>query len=302
VKQACHFKTPRTSLKEVGEPRRVPLDSMNEAQKGSIRYDWTPWSHEQLKVMEAQWDEWAKFYQGFLRDGQTYGINLGTHNGAIQKAFERLGYRMYGIEYTDHIEELHAYGCNGERGNFFHMPQIETDKYDFAIVDRALCSNKNTSWSITPNATKEKNKIEYFTDLIGVKTKSGPPFFDDVSRIVKTGGTIIVSFRTYVSRIWIDDIASHGNLSIKIDDRKRPYYLCVLEKGDSVTHIQNIDDFISDFVNKKDKNIIYQNPFCMKICENDNEISFLYTPNNRKIVISTSNWRVVLNKPYFETL
>ncbi len=264
-----------------------------------MRYDWTPWSDEQLQVMEAKWDEWAQFYNQFLDDGFTSGINLGTHNGAIQKAFERLGYQMYGIEYTDHIEELHAYGCRGERGNFFDMPQIRTEEYDFAIVDRALCSNMRTSWHSVSDEIVEKERIEILSGINGKMDNYGPPFFSEVSRIVKENGIIIVSFRTYMSRPWIDDISSIGQTFIGIDDRKNPYYVCVVRKGGHKNEIDPIDDFIDNIISKQDKELIYKNPHCMRIEEKENKISFLYTPDNRKIEISTSSWETICNQPYF---
>lgn len=296
------LKTPRTRLDKVGNPRRLPLQAMSEIQRESLRYDWTPWDKTQIRIMEAQWDEWAVFYGNLLPVDCRYGINLGTHNGTIQKALERTGYQMYGVEYTAQIAQLHEYGCKGERGNFFNMPHIKSERFDFAIVDRALCSNIRTSWDETPEGAVEKGQIEIPLDYTGDKTRFGPPFFNEVTRIVRPAGIIIVSFRTYVSRLWIDDLATRGTLTIYIDDRKRPYYICVLKKTDTGTEIKSLPDFITMLSSKKNQRAVYESDYCVRISETRKEISFLYVPDNRKITIALPNWSVVSTVPYFESV
>lgn len=279
----CEVASPRTNIRDIGEPRRIPLDQMTPAQLGSIRYDWTPWDEQQLRAMEVLWDEWASFYKRFVPAGLSRGVNLGTHNGAIQKALQRVGYDMYGVEYTDHLDQLHAYGCRGERGNFFNMPQIETDRFDFAIIDRALCSNRLQSWQGPEGQSTEKHMIDYYTDVDGQEKRSGPPFFDEAERIVRPGGVLVVSFRAYVSRLWIDDLAARGHLAIALDNRKYPYFICTLFVGTQPEPIPALDEFMQRAL--ADPTIITTANRCARIRVRNSETGFLYVPDNRYVTV-----------------
>ncbi len=285
------IKTPRTDT--IDDPRRIPLDTMTVNQRGTMQYDWTPWDDSQLREMERKWDEWAAVYRLFIPQFCKLGINLGTHNGAIQKALQRSGFDMYGIECTDHIDELHRYGCRGERGNFFRMPQIANDSYDFAIIDRALCNTREQSWDIIDGRSQEKDRIQIFTDLEGRDTRDGPPFFDEAERIIRPGGVLIVSFRRFVSRLWIDDLAQRGALSVVIDDRKLPYYICTLTVGSEPIAIKSLGQFVDEAVIHPE--IIQPENLCTRIQNDHDEISFLYIPDNRYVTISQTQgtWKHV---------
>lgn len=262
-------------------------------QIGTMQYDWTPWDDSQLREMERKWDEWAAVYRRFIPSFCKTGINLGTHNGAIQKALQRCGFDMYGIECTDHIHELHRYGCRGERGNFFHMPQITDRSYDFAIIDRALCNTREQSWDVVDGQSREKSRVTIFTDLDGRKTRDGPPFFDEAERVVRPGGVLIVSFRRFVSRPWIDDLARRGALSIVIDDRRLPYYFCTLTVGSTPTTFAPLDRFAEEAVGHPE--IIRPENLCARIRAHHGESSFLYLPENRYVTVSHERrtWKAV---------
>jgi hypothetical protein len=276
--------TPRTDLDNVGDPRRIALDSITVEKLGSIGYDWTPWDDSQLREMERIWDQWAAFYRRLIPPNAKRGINLGTHNGAIQKALQRSGFDMYGIECNDHIDDLHRYGCRGERGNFFCMPQIASDSYDFAIIDRALCNTREQSWYVIDGRRQEKDRIQFFTDLDGRNLCDGPPFFDEAERIVRPGGVLIVAFRPFVSRIWIDDLARRGALSVLIDDRKHPYYICALTVGSEPKAFKSLARFVDEAATHQE--IIRPENQCARIRTAHGETSFIYIPDNRYITIS----------------
>lgn len=276
--------TPRTELDDVGNPARIPLDAMTVEQRGSIGYDWTPWDESQLRKMEKKWDAWAAFYRRLVPPHAKRGINLGTHNGTIQKALQRTGFEMYGIECTDRIDQLLQYGCRGERGNFFRMPQIASDSFDFAIIDRALCNTKELSWDTVDGRSQEKGRVQIFTDFHGRQLRNGPPFFDEAVRIVRPGGMLVVTFRPFVSRVWIDDIARLGSASVLIDDRKLPYFICTLAIGSKPEAFRSLGSFVDEAVSRPE--IIRPDNLCARIRVRRDEISFLYIPDNRYVTIS----------------
>lgn len=266
---------------------------MDITRRGALRYDWTPWDKEQLALMEVQWDEWAKFYRQFLDSGMRHGINLGTHNGAIQKAFQRLGFWMYGVEATDHISELIEYGCNGERANFFDMPNIRTNQYDFAVLDRALCSNKS-SYDLGKNPPVHLGTPPRYTDLGLSKPDYSPSIFDDPVRVVKPGGLLIVSFRTYVTRPWFEDLASRGTLKIYIDNRRLPYFIAVLRVGGSSTNLPTLGSILTaDF----ESNLV-TSEYVARLKRKSTSFEFLFIPDNIFVSLSKDG-RVIRKTPFW---
>jgi hypothetical protein len=164
------------------------------------------------------------------------------------------------------------------------MPQIDDASYDFAVIDRALCSTREQSWDVVDGRSQEKDRITFFTDLAGCEMRNGPPFFDEAERVVRPGGVLIVSFRTFVSRPWIDDLAQRGALSLVVDDRRNPYYICTLTIGSEPRAFLPLARFVDDAVKRPE--IIRQENLCARVRATPDEISFLYMPDNRYVTIS----------------
>ena len=165
-------------------------------------YDWTVFTADGLIQAEAYWDDATHALEmllpeRFLADRPHWtGINLGTFTGTFQKAWMRLGYKMYGIEQQDVIEDLHAYGCEGHRDNVFSLSAIGGGTFDFAILDRVFCQ-----------------RPFYERYEVG-KNSSAPPYFAKIRRILKDDGAFIGVLYDWYSRSVVEELASLGGLTL----------------------------------------------------------------------------------------
>jgi len=169
------------------------------------KYDWTLYTPEALEIVEGHWDEITALLASFLPErlqqpsAAIRGINLGTFNGAFQKAWMRRGYSMYGVEIASVIDELHAYGCEGHQDNIFTLPKIADGTFDFGVLDRVIC---NEGFYSTKDPTS------------GVEAKGVPPFFKAIVRILKPGGSLIGILYGWYTRLVIEELASYGSLKL----------------------------------------------------------------------------------------
>jgi len=220
-----HFErpTPFPVFKE-GQVRVVP-DS--DKVKRSFRqiYDWKAYSPEALSVMEAYWDSFIASVQSrqlppHLRRNPTAtrSINLGTFNGCYQKAWVRNGYPMYGIEIADVIDELHEYGLEGHRDNFFDMSSIKDEEFDFAVLDRSICTKNNyESWDRRcelndgnlPDVAEPATALSAKADKYNYRL-----LFERIFRIIRKEGALIGILYGWYSKTVIAELAKYGALTI----------------------------------------------------------------------------------------
>jgi hypothetical protein len=175
-------------------------------------YDWKAYTPEGRALME---DYWSTFVEGGLarflpenlqRDRHQHrGINLGTFNGSYQKAWMRAGYPMYGVELADSIDELHEYGCEGHQDNFFDMLSIDEESFDFAVLDRSICT---------------KGFYDYYDRRFEEPdSRPGglgqiPRLFDRIFRIIRPGGALIGILYAHYTETITGELARRGSMTI----------------------------------------------------------------------------------------
>jgi hypothetical protein len=168
------------------------------------KYDWTIYTESGLAIAEQHWDTETAILASLLPErlrtapSTKLGINLGTFNGAYQKSWMRRGHPMYGVEKADVIAELHAYGCEGHRDDVFDLSRIPSESFDFAVLDRVLCS-----------------RGFYLANSAGAAgQRHAPPYFHSMVRIVKPGGAFIGLLYQWYTREFIEELASYGALTL----------------------------------------------------------------------------------------
>jgi len=165
-------------------------------------YDWTVFTPEGLVAAEAYWDEATRALEMLLPERfpanrpRWTGINLGTFTGVFQKAWMRLGYKMYGIELASVIDDLRAYGCEGHQDNVFDLLRIGDATYDFAILDRVF----------SQKPFYERHELRMHPDA--------PPYFAKIRRILKDDGAFIGVLYDWYTRNMIEELASLGGLTL----------------------------------------------------------------------------------------
>lgn len=165
-------------------------------------YDWTVFTPEGLKAAEAYWDQATCVLESLLPPrfpadrSRWSGINLGTFTGAFQKAWMRLGYRMYGIELYPVIGDLHSYGCEGHQDNVFDLSAIGTAAFDFAVLDRVFCQKS------------------FFLRHETLAREPGHAYFAAIRRILKDDGAFIGVLYDWYSRGVVAELASLGALKL----------------------------------------------------------------------------------------
>ena len=223
------FSLPKAPLKKVGSPAYPKEEEWRKDRKS---YDWTIYDARQLAIMEAYWTRCVSLYLSFLpkrfaeAPEKYYGINSGTFNGAFQKAWMRLGLRMYGIEYCDISEELHAYGCEGEQGDFFLLDHIAPGTFDFAILDRAMFNKPDQAfaWNEEANRYVERTAERHAKMRHKIST---PPYFDSMLATVKKDGAFLTILYTNWPEQALRELYAAGAVTLRREVRNRPY-LCVM--------------------------------------------------------------------------
>jgi hypothetical protein len=179
-----------------------------------FRYDWEAYTPEGLRVAEAYWDSAVAFLAQLLprryrkNEQKWRGLNLGTFNGSFQKAWMRRGYRMYGIEIANVIDELHEYGCEGHSDSIYDLHRIPRNSFDFAVLDRVIC-DKDFYFKIDVAGYRPpRNRLSAF--LPG--TSRG--IFAPMIRTIKSDGVLIGQFYPWYTYRLLHELASYGALTI----------------------------------------------------------------------------------------
>lgn len=212
-------------------------------------YDWTVYTDDQLAWAESYWDRFVDQFRNLLPDrmrspgSDLRGVNLGTFNGVYQKAWMRAGYDMFGVELFDVVDELHAYGCEGVRGNFMHMPHVASEQFDFAVIDRALCNNPATLFFEraddcppefrrphlgSPTAPRSQDSPTWTTDHEDNEFQV-PPWFDEPFRILRPGGAILLILYPYYTDHMLRELATHGHMTVWAVEKRRPYLAVLVD-------------------------------------------------------------------------
>jgi len=168
-------------------------------------YDWTAFTPEGLPHAEAYWREGTALLASLLPErfakdpGKYKGINLGTFTGAYQKAWIRRGYKMYGVELQDVIDDLKAYGCEGQRDNVYDLSTIAAAQFDFGVLDRVFCQ-KEFYAKLEARAKKGRN--------------ARTSHFENIRRVLKNDGALIgVLYEWYTPAI-VAELAGLGGMTL----------------------------------------------------------------------------------------
>jgi hypothetical protein len=204
-----HFERPPFPVFLEGETFKL---GDNEKVARSFRqiYDWKAYNTSGLGKMEAYWDLFVAHSLSPMlpvairsQPMKHYGINLGTFNGAYQKAWMRNGYRMFGVEIANVIDELLEYGCEGVMSSIFEMPMIQDATFDFAVLDRTICTK----------GFYEAYDRSHEQDIKPMKhTVAG--LMREVFRIIKKDGVLIGILYNYYTGAVVRELAKYGTLKI----------------------------------------------------------------------------------------
>ena len=191
--------------------------------------------------MESYWDECVSRYASLLperlleRPSTRLGVNLGTFNGTLQKAWMRLGFRMYGIEHNDVMEELHAYGCEGELGNFFALASLPEARFDFAVIDRALFNKPDQAFVREAGGRYEERRASQpaSRQVWGSDGRPGgaaPPYFAEALRVLKPDGVLLAVLYRHWSEEALRELYAAGEVTLT-RFRNRPYLGVVVDRS-----------------------------------------------------------------------
>lgn len=229
---------PIAPLRLVGSPARPRNDAWRIYRRA---YDWAVYDERQLRVMESYWDECVGRYASLLprrlldRPAARFGVNLGTFNGAFQKAWMRLGFRMYGIEHNDVLQELHAYGCDGELGNFFALTSLPDARFDFAVIDRALFNKPDQAFVRTAGGRYEERRASQpaSCQVWGGDGRPGgvaPPYFAEALRVLKPDGVLLAVLYRHWSEEALRELYAAGEVTLT-RFRNRPHLGVVVDRA-----------------------------------------------------------------------
>jgi len=165
-------------------------------------FDWTVFTPEGRSHAETYWDEAAAVLASLLPvryatgRGDIHGVNVGTFTGAYQKAWMRRGYSMFGVEKEDVIDDLHAYGCDGNRDDAFELASIASARFDFAVLDRVYCRQP-------------------FYERFEVNAARGlRAYFGNIRRVLKPGGAFIGVLYDWYTKTVVSELAAMGGLTL----------------------------------------------------------------------------------------
>lgn len=292
---------PSLPRNKVGIPKYKEFTNEGISRSYRTAYDWKAYSQKQLVIMEKYWDDFTRVYLNlFPQKSQVSpqefsGINLGTFNGCFQKAWMRHGFNMYGIEIADVISELHEYGCHGHRGTFFKIPEIETGKYDFALLDRCICGDVFYETFDKPLESQSCVKTKDFLN----NNITLPPFFSEIFRILKPGGFLLAVLYQHWSERILKELNTYGKMEIWPIDAWHPWLAVRVVKGEEPEILPDLSSIIKDieFESSKPSNlsieniagIASQNRYIWELVRtSNNRIRFLFLPTNELISASLS--------------
>lgn len=243
---------PTVPMQEVGEPAARSLLGWRSYRAS---YDWKAYDHRQLAVMERYWDDCIGVYQSLLPQrfrnspGSFRGLNLGTFNGAFQKAWMRRGYNMYGIEITDVVDELREYGCEGQRGDFFCLSDIDDDEFDFAVMDRAFFLKVEHGYELDNHTGRYVERAAGIKKAIqsnGSRVQTSvPPFFSEVFRVLKNDGAFLGILYPNWSSAALKELYDQGGVQIWPVKRARPYLAICVDRQQSPTRFPGIEELLA---------------------------------------------------------
>lgn len=290
---------PQVPLDKTGSPMQ-PRNEAHLSYRGS--YDWTIWGADQLKVMERYWLDFAKLMQSLMpkkirNDLGKTGINLGTFNGSYQKAWMRLGYKMYGIELVDVIDELHAYGCDGEKASFLDLSNTGSSFFDFAIMDRCLFNKEKQCFYYNDKLGKymEKSSVKARSD-VDVKKAYAPLYFSEASRVLKPDGVLFVILYENWSEDAMRQLYDIGEVKLILVDKPRPYLIVVVDKGNAVNDFPELPlELFAEYseANKLLKYLNDDHKFGKSINLIEEQIKFHYLPTNHLAVYDVSAKKIL---------
>lgn len=253
-------------------------------------YDWTVYSNDGLAKMETYWDAFAKSMQALLPSRMLpartdiLGCNFGTNNGALQKAWQRLGYAMYGVEYHDYLEELKRYGCEGIRASFYDLSALNDALFDFGILDRCMFQEP-LGW--------ENQKID-------------PPLFEEIIRTLKSDGCLMGIFYGFWNKEGLKELNGYGALSYKLtwSPRNHPHLAFSLDLSKPSQALPSLEDDVSraHIIPETDKVMLTEHLY--QITSGPNDYELLYVPTNEIITVkakSDNSLEIVKQVDYFTT-
>lgn len=315
------FKLPAPPLRLVGPPGRRDV-GLCKQRFHRASYDWRMYTPGQLRLMEKYWDDCVSLFlsllpKRFAEDPSRYrGINLGTFNGAYQKAWMRRGFSMYGVDYgingIDIISELHEYGCKGHRGDFYSMPEIANASFDFAIIDRAMCNKPNKRFYKEVNGYYIKQSPDkptsYLSHPTGKEVKV-PPYFSDIFRILKPEG----AFLNILYHNWSDhvlrELNAYGEMACWPIKRPHPYLAVVVDRTIPSRPFPLIDPLVDRIRNlkgdveertKKAVEILNASDLVYSVKKAENTVRFLSLLNNHIVTLDLTAGVTVTSDEFWQ--
>ncbi len=298
------------SLWEVGFPAKPKVGPPVHADAVEHRdceetYHWKIWGSDQLRAYEQYWDEVVGLLARFLPDDiqqrmqELEGVNLGTGTGCYQKAWERLGFRMYGLEREDNlIPYLHEYGCAGERANFFRMPQFADGRWDFAVLDRAMLGQEGVYQRVHIDGagSNDFHDREYGDFTI-------PPYAREVMRVLRPDGVLLTVLLPFWTEDLVQELAGYGRLTLTpaAPEKPHPFLVALVERGHPATQVTPRRDFHEGALSRTGELSaaelaarLADDPNCALVRPKGESVRFLHVPSNHLVSYdkSSAGWEV----------
>jgi len=316
---------PRAPLAEIGPPAHPSAERWRAYR---ATYDWTIYSPEQLEVMETYWDACVALYETLLPPrfaadpGRWRGVNLGTFNGAFQKAWMRRGYRMYGIEYHDVIDELQRYGCAGEQANFFFLDRIRDDEFDFAVMDRAYFRRVNEGFvrDGAGGTYVELGAGRSDGGIVDVRMRNSgqpavldgseldirrrvPPFFENIFRVLREDGAFLGIFYQLWQQYAVRELHELGGVSlwpiVKGPDAQ-PYLALRVDRQETPQAFPEVATAIASIVRWPALLARWRaqrHPLVGKVVRSgERRLKFHYLPSNHLVEVALPEGRIVADE------
>ncbi len=246
-------------------------------------YDHTLYTADELVIMEKKWDRLVEAFQTNLLPERYqsvpsafHGINFGTNNGGYQRAWMRLGYQMFGVEWVDVVKELEAYGCKGITASYFDLHAIETGTYDFGVLDRSLFNS---------NAMAARSSARC----------ADGTYFSEMRRVLKKDGALIgILYQNWTAE-GLNELASLGYLTFKpVQGKSHPFLAFTVDFSRPPLALPDLEAAVQSLTAETAERFSVMNSLFYVLDSGESKMTALYIPTNEIIDLDriAAGWRV----------